>query len=195
MIGVHANKLEHRTNKVLSESRCDEKSVNAIVEPSIEFQKLDPRLIQVETLTLLILCAFVCIGWLIASLIQFLVSGFGIGTNITLFAGLLILPLLFWLSFYWPRRSYQMTSWRLDQNGLEIRRGVIWRYRISVPVARVQHADVSQGPIQRQFGLGTLTIHTAGTQNAAVELDGLAHEVAMELRDKIVRQRKAVDVV
>jgi membrane protein YdbS with pleckstrin-like domain len=169
--------------------------VNDAAKPITEFQSLDPRNIQLETLTSLIAAGILGIGWLLASLIQFLFFGLGIGTTITLVAGLLLLPLLFWLSFYWPKLSYRMTSWRQDHDGLEIRRGVMWRHRISVPVARVQHADVSQGPIQRQFGLGTLTIHTAGTQNASVALDGLAHEIALELRDKIVRQRKAVDVV
>ena len=65
----------------------------------------------------------------------------------------------------------------------------------AVPWARVQHADVSQGPIQRMYGVGTLTIHTAGTSNSSVNLAGLSHELAISLRDKIIRQRASGDVV
>jgi hypothetical protein len=54
---------------------------------------------------------------------------------------------------------------------------------------------VSQGPLERKFELGTLTIHTAGTENASVAIDGLAHVTAIELRDKLVAQRKSGYVV
>jgi membrane protein YdbS with pleckstrin-like domain len=110
-------------------------------------------------------------------------------------AGVAILAFLVWLSIKWPEWHFARASYRLNEMGLEIRLGVVWRVQIAVPIARVQHADVSQGPLQRQFGLGKLTIHTAGTHNASVELDGLAHETALELRDLIVRQRGTSDVV
>ena len=46
---------------------------------------------------------------------------------------------------------------------------------IHVPRSRVQHTDVSQGPVERRFGLGTLVIYTAGTDYARVDLAGLDH--------------------
>ena len=67
--------------------------------------------------------------------------------------------------------------------------------QITVPLGRVQHADVSQGPIQRSFGLGTLIIHTAGTQNSSVVLSGLSQTTAIELRDQIISQKRGNDVV
>ena len=50
------------------------------------------------------------------------------------------------------------------EDEIEIRRGRLVRVRTIVPFGRVQHIDVAQGPIQRPFGLGTLILHTAGTQ-------------------------------
>jgi len=58
--------------------------------------------------------------------------------------------------------------------------------RATVPRSRIQHTDVSQGPLQRPFGLATLTVHTAGTQFAAVPLSGLAKEVAEAIRDQLI---------
>jgi membrane protein YdbS with pleckstrin-like domain len=46
----------------------------------------------------------------------------------------------------------------------------------------VQHTDVSQGPLERRFGLGTLVIYTAGTAHSRVNLEGLDHEVARRIR-------------
>lgn len=107
----------------------------------------------------------------------------------------LVSGLLLAMAIVWPKIAYRYLKWRLDQDGLEIQRGVIWRHRIAVPRARVQHADVSQGPLQRMFGIGTLTVHTAGTQNASVDLPGLTYEVAMHLRDELIAQGKELDVV
>jgi membrane protein YdbS with pleckstrin-like domain len=99
------------------------------------------------------------------------------------------------LMVVWPAIEHRHTWWRLNEDGLEIRRGVFWKHQICVPLARVQHADVLQGPLQRRHQLGSLTVNTAGTQNASVALIGLSHETAVELRDQLIRQGKTRHVV
>ena len=84
-----------------------------------------------------------------------------------------------------PRRRYRRWSYREGEDELEIRRGMLVRVRTIVPFGRVQHIDVAQGPVQRNFGLATLILHTAGTQSAAVALPGLRHAGAEAMRDRI----------
>jgi membrane protein YdbS with pleckstrin-like domain len=96
---------------------------------------------------------------------------------------------LVWQTFRWPQIQYHHASYRLDTLGIEIARGVIWRSIVHVPVSRVQHTDVSQGPLQRRYGLGTLTIYTAGTEYARVDLHGLAHARALAIRDHLLPRR------
>ncbi len=55
-----------------------------------------------------------------------------------------------------------------------------------MPRSRVQHTDVSQGPLERRFDLATLVLHTAGTQHAAVSLGGLSHKAALAIRDYLI---------
>lgn len=86
----------------------------------------------------------------------------------------------------WPRVRYRYLRYRLDAQGFTIRRGVVWRTVTSVPKLRVQHTDVSQGPIERAFDLATLVVHTAGTQDASVSLGGLPHGVALRIRDYLI---------
>lgn len=93
---------------------------------------------------------------------------------------------LVWLAHGWPKVSYRYRSWALDDDGVEIRRGVLWRRVISVPRSRVQHTDVAQGPIERSLGLSHLVIHTAGTTGASVTLEGLDRATAMAIRDHLV---------
>jgi membrane protein YdbS with pleckstrin-like domain len=91
-----------------------------------------------------------------------------------------------WHAYAWPPRAYQHTFYRIDEQGIEIRKGVYWRIVINVPRSRVQHIDVSQGPIERRYGLGTLVIYTAGTDHAKVELSGLEHGRALRIREHLL---------
>ena len=97
-----------------------------------------------------------------------------------LLLGLLLLPVwavvmaaIAWQLHRWPAVAYRHASYRLDGEGIEITRGVYWRTITNVPRSRVQHTDVSQGPLERRYGLGTLVVYTAGTMHSQVTLSGL----------------------
>ncbi len=63
-----------------------------------------------------------------------------------------------------------------------------------MPFGRVQHIDVAQGPIERQFGVARLILHTAGTRSSAVGLPGLDTGEAGRIRD-VIRSRIRQDLV
>lgn len=84
-----------------------------------------------------------------------------------------------------PLRRYNARGYSLVQERLRVVRGVFFRADTIVPFGRVQHIDVGQGPLERAFGLATLTVHTAGTHNASVSLPGLRHQDATDIRDDI----------
>lgn len=101
---------------------------------------------------------------------------------------------LAWLSHRWPAIEYRHWGYRVDDEGIEIRRGVVWRAVTNVPRTRVQHTDVAQGPLDRRHGLGRLMIYTAGTEHSRVELPGLEHQTALAIRDHLL-PREAGDAV
>jgi uncharacterized protein len=126
-----------------------------------------------------------------ASLVVLLVVWAANGFSLPLLAGLAPLWLIFsgalaWHAHRWPAIEYRHTSYRVDDDGIEIRRGVYWRVVVNVPRSRVQHTDVSQGPLERRYGLGTLVIYTAGTDHAKVELAGLEHATALRIREHLL---------
>ena len=61
-----------------------------------------------------------------------------------------------------------------------------WQTITNVPRSRVQHTDVSQGPIERRYGLGTLIVYTAGTDHSRVTLSGLDFTLAQRLRTHLL---------
>lgn len=85
-------------------------------------------------------------------------------------------------------RRYHHTQWRHDAQGMALRRGRLWHRETRVPATRVQHLDVTRGPLQRRLGLATLVVHTAGTQHSAVKFPNLDSGDAERLRDALGRQ-------
>lgn len=150
-------------------------------------RSLDPRSVTVSRLGGAIGFGITFLGTTIALIVLMLVGTFPSAIRLGIFgAWLLLNGFLGWHAWFWPAISYRYTAWKLDERGMRIRQGVIWRSETSVPKSRVQHTDVSQGPIQRSFGIATLTIHTAGTQSASVPLAGLSHADALAIRDHLI---------
>jgi membrane protein YdbS with pleckstrin-like domain len=171
-----------------AESEAEAGAAAPELPPIIDGQEhpVDPRSVKVARLvgvplTLLIALAplaFVTLGWAF--------GGIRTAIYLPLFAGLLLLLAIpVFLAFWLPAARYKRLRYLVDEGGLRIRRGVFWRKVIWIPITRVQHTDVSQGPVQRKFGLATLTVHTAGTAGASISLPGLEHEIAGRLNDHL----------
>ena len=89
------------------------------------------------------------------------------------------------LLFFYIGAAYRHFSYAMNEHGLYINRGVFWRKKIVVPRNRVQHTDVTQGPLERKFELSELIVHTAGTRNASVRLPGILFKDAEILRESL----------
>ena len=92
------------------------------------------------------------------------------------------------LMWCWPPLSYRHLRFGIDETGIAIESGVIWRSRIALPRVRIQHTDVSQGPLERRYGIGTLKLYTAGSRHTKIELPGLNHDEALALRDALLAE-------
>lgn len=86
-----------------------------------------------------------------------------------------------------PAFRYRYWQYDLRDEELYLERGIFNRVRTIVPLRRVQHLDVSQNLIEREYNLGKLIVHTAGTRSSDVILPGLLIEEAEQLRDTVKR--------
>lgn len=84
-----------------------------------------------------------------------------------------------------PATRYNARGYQISADRLRVVRGLLFRSDTVVPFGRVQHIDVHQGPLDRFFGIATLTLHTAGNHNASVSLPGLGEDLAREMREEI----------
>ena len=158
-------------------------------------RQLDPRVIPLHQAIGWIVAAVIAAGSLVGMLIVWAANHFSPLVLLGLApAWVAVNAALAWHFHRWPSIDHRHTFYRVDDEGIEIRRGVYWRVVINVPRSRVQHTDVSQGPLERRFGLGTLVIYTAGTDHAKVDLAGLAHDVALQIREHLL-PRERTDAV
>jgi membrane protein YdbS with pleckstrin-like domain len=84
-----------------------------------------------------------------------------------------------------PQRRWGRLGYALHPKLLQVVRGWLFYTDTIVPLVRVQHIDVTRGPLDKAFGTATLVVHTAGTHNSIVTLPGLAPDKASAIRDEI----------
>ena len=178
----------HTTETIDQSSMADSPRIMGIADDTEH--KLHPNFISVERL----------VGWIVCGIFSFIVI---LATSMILlfvdipmwlhiliaFTALMLLGLLCWVAQYKPAIDYRYRSYRLNEQGIEIRKGILWREVLNVPRNRLQHIDITSGPIERNYGLAHLIIHTAGTIGASVTLEGLDQETAVQIRDYLVAGR------
>lgn len=97
----------------------------------------------------------------------------------------LVLGLLF--TVLWPRLRYRFWRFALRPEELYMEHGVLTHVRTVVPLRRIQHIDVSQDLIEREYALGRLVVHTAGSRSSDVVIPGLPLSDAETIRDEVKR--------
>lgn len=93
-----------------------------------------------------------------------------------------------------PPVNYRRWTYAVGDSAVELCHGVVVRRRKAIPYFRVQHIDISQGPIDRRLGLHELVIHTASAASRA-KLPGLMAADAQALRKLLLRRSGVVDGV
>jgi len=87
----------------------------------------------------------------------------------------------------WPWLRYRAWAFGLWSEELYREHGVLIHVRTIVPLRRIQHVDVSQDILEREFALGRLVVHTAGSRSSDVVIPGLPLPKAERIRDEIKR--------
>jgi membrane protein YdbS with pleckstrin-like domain len=81
-------------------------------------------------------------------------------------------------------RSVRSWGYAEREDDLLVRHGLFMRKLSIVPYARMQFVDVTVGPMERMFGLATVTMHTAAAASDA-QIPGLPAAEAARLRDRL----------
>lgn len=98
-----------------------------------------------------------------------------------------VLFLRFVIAVWWPWLQWRGWGWLHRDDELLIGRGVLVRSVTAIPLERIQHVDVRQGPLEQWLGLARVHVHTASGVGGDGVVPGLARGVAESLRDQLVK--------
>jgi membrane protein YdbS with pleckstrin-like domain len=91
--------------------------------------------------------------------------------------------LLLLVAVAYVQALYRSWGYRLDDDALELRHGVLTKVDTAVPYVRIQHVDTQRGPLDRLLGLSRVVVYTAGSRGADVTVPGLKPDQARDLRN------------
>jgi uncharacterized protein len=151
----------------------------------MQLQPVDPRILSVWRLRLIAGVVPLTLATL-AAFAWSLLSGWAwwiVSIAIVTVTAAVVWAIWCW---WWLERLYKSLRFGIDDTGIRIERGVWWRSIVALPRARIQHSDVTQGPLQRRYGVATLTFFTAGSVYTSISLPGLKQSDAITLRDSLV---------
>ena len=131
------------------------------------------------------------IVWLIGSLLSLLFPialtlsfVLGIEGYLNLILGIFIPIDIIWLilAIILPFLQYRYYSYGFDEKRIYIKKGIIFRHQIMIPICQIQDLHIEMGPIMLMFKIGAITISTAGCNHkiAGVNLKK-AEKIVQEL--------------
>ncbi|MGW0117286.1 PH domain-containing protein [Streptomyces sp. NPDC003327] len=93
-------------------------------------------------------------------------------------------------SAFFPAWWFRVHRWEVTDEAVYVRTGALWQEWRIAPMSRIQTVDTVRGPLEQLFRLGTVTVTTASSKGA-VRIEGLDHELAAELGERLTALTQA----
>lgn len=95
-----------------------------------------------------------------------------------------LIGIIIWMGFNaWKNKGYA-----LRQHDILYKTGIFFKSTLIVAFNRVQHAEIQQGPVDRWFGLSSITLYTAGGSASDLTIPGLSPEDAAAIKNHIMKK-------
>lgn len=91
----------------------------------------------------------------------------------------------------YPIIEYIQWEYLIDDDRIEIKKGIIWRSHTVIPISRIQHVSYKSGPMQNIFKLASVDIHTAGGVHSIDDVNKETAKQICELLKNIVNLKVA----
>src|SRR5690625_2863920 len=89
-----------------------------------------------------------------------------------------------------PQWRYRVHRWEVTDTAVYTSSGCVWQEWRVAPMSRIQTVDTARGPLQRVFGLSSVTVTTASAAGP-IEISGLDHTMATEVADQLTESTEA----
>lgn len=94
----------------------------------------------------------------------------------------IVMLILVFFCFVFPTMVYNRYSYAYNDKRIVIKKGVIFKYEIIIPVCQIQDLHLLQGPLMQLMKLQSVEISTAGSNYT---INGLQYDVAKKMVDDL----------
>ena len=98
------------------------------------------------------------------------------------------LSLMIWAAIWIPA-AFRVLEYAIDIDGVKMSGGVVWKKNVTVPYSKITNVDITRGPLQRYYNIGTIHVQTAGAggqQGQKAELKLLSVRELTEAKEAII---------
>lgn len=105
------------------------------------------------------------IGWVVSftiGMLVWIILSITINLFIFLIAAfgwlVIMIPIIIWIP-----AAFRVLEYYIDDEGVKMKGGVVWKKHVTVPYPKITNVDITQGPLQRNYNIGTIHVQTAGS--------------------------------
>lgn len=109
-------------------------------------------------------------------------------STLFLFMGVSVAVLLAIARILFIHLAYPWKGYAVRERDVLYQSGLIWRKLVVIPFSRIQHGELSEGIVDRQFGLAKLRLYTAGGSSSDLSIPAIPKEEAERLREFIMKR-------
>ncbi|MGX1884003.1 PH domain-containing protein [Streptomyces sp. NPDC055287] len=90
------------------------------------------------------------------------------------------------VTVFLPLWWFRVHRWEVTDDAVYVRTGFFRQEWRIAPMSRIQTVDTVRGPLEQAYRLATVIVTTASSKGA-VKIEGLDHELASELAERLTR--------
>lgn len=99
-----------------------------------------------------------------------------------------------YLIFLRPALEYRQWLYKITDQYVDYSHGIFFTRRTILPISRIQHLDIRQGPLQKAFKLASVVLFTAGQGHEieavpASEAQGIVDSINLQISKEAADER------
>jgi membrane protein YdbS with pleckstrin-like domain len=88
-------------------------------------------------------------------------------------------------------KAARAVGFAIRDHDLILRWGLFWQREVIQPIRRIQHVELTRGPLEKRLGLANIKLFSAGTGKATFTIPGLRLITAARIRRYVLQAERA----
>ncbi len=154
---------------------------------NIEFNNLDPSYARLVCLVVVLVeCLIAAMGitiWWLAEVPEPLKEQ----------ASSILGPVLLFMAIFplYVFKAKRAIKYSIRDHDLVLKSGLFWQKEVIQPIRRIQHVELTRGPLEKRIGLANISLFSAGTSGATFTIPGLRLITAARIRRYVLKMERS----